>query len=108
MHDINLRCHFYRATFGNEALGRDGRRLKLLAAEDVAYPRSRRSPVSHAQKRVYALMLSLFLGVVIVVVVVVVFVVGDSVMTEMTMEDAKRKANEEALLFFQTLPSPII
>ncbi|KYM84268.1 hypothetical protein ALC53_05360 [Atta colombica] len=59
------------------------RRLKLLAAEDVAYPRSRRSPVSRT-KRVYALMPSLFLGVVIVVVVVVVlvvvvvFVVGDS------------------------------
>ncbi|EGI65929.1 hypothetical protein G5I_05517 [Acromyrmex echinatior] len=73
------------------------RRLKLLAAEDVAYPRSRRSPVSHT-KRVYTLMPSLFLGVVIVVVVVlvvvVVFVVGDSEEAE-TAVGSWRNAREE-------------
>lgn len=84
-----------------EELGRDGRlwRLKLLAAEDVAHPRSRRGPVSRA-KRVYALIPFLFLGVV-VVVVVVFFVVG--IMTKMTLEGARRGANEKLSPLFLTL-----
>lgn len=76
-------------------------RLKLLAAEDVAHPRSRRGPVSRA-KRVYALISFLFLGV---VVFVFVFVVG--VMTEMTLEGARKGANEKMSPLFLTLHSRI-
>ncbi|EZA53628.1 hypothetical protein X777_06892, partial [Ooceraea biroi] len=56
-------------------------------------PRSRRGPLSRT-KRVYALMLLLFLAVIFVVAVVfVVFVVNVSLMTEMILEDIRRKTN---------------
>ncbi|KYM99491.1 hypothetical protein ALC62_09838 [Cyphomyrmex costatus] len=103
MYDINLQCHFYRATFGktrNLVATADSprRRLKLLAAEDGAYPQSRCGPVSRA-KRVYALMPSLFLGVIIVVVVFLILCrfFGTSYMREEaeTAVGSWRNAREE-------------